>query len=226
MGGSGQHGDERALMYVIGLTGNIATGKSSVAAMLGRLGACVIDADKLAHWVMRAGTEAHRRVVDRFGSHVLRPDGEIDRGVLGRIVFSDQEALQALEQIVHPVVVAETLQRLRACERPVAVVEAVKLFEAQMHRYCDAVWVVTCSYEQQLERLVHKRHLSVDEARLRITAQPPVEAKLARAHVVIDNSGSLQETWAQVVQAWNRIPCAPKVPEDMPWIASDGSAQS
>jgi len=211
-------------MYVIGLTGNIATGKSSVAAMLGRLGACVIDADKLAHWVMRAGTEANRLIVERFGPQVRREDGEIDRPVLAEIVFSDDKALQDLERIVHPLVVEETLQRLKTCRRPGAVVEAVKLFEAQMHLYCDAVWVVTCTREQQIERLVRTRHLSVEQAALRIAAQPPVQAKLAQAHVVIDNSRELEETWRQVLRAWNEIPGAPKVPEDLPWVKPKGEA--
>jgi len=211
-------------MYVIGLTGNIATGKSSVAAMLGSLGACVIDADKLAHWVMRAGTEANRLIVERFGPQVRREDGEIDRPVLAEIVFSDDKALQDLERIVHPLVVEETLQRLKTCRRPVAVVEAVKLFEAQMHLYCDAVWVVTCTREQQIERLVRTRHLSVEQAALRIAAQPPVQAKLAQAHVVIDNSRELEETWRQVLRAWNEIPGAPKVSEDLPWVKPKGEA--
>ena len=205
-------------MYVIGLTGNIATGKSSVAAMLGSLGAWVIDADELAHWAMRAGTEANRCIVERFGAQVLRQDGEINRPTLAQIVFSDTRALQDLEKIIHPVVVAETLRRLSASSRPVAVVEAIKLLEAQMHTYCDAVWVVTCTCEQQLERLMRARHLSVEQARLRIAAQPPASVKLAQAHVVIDNSHELEETWAQVLRAWNEIPGAPRVPEDISWV--------
>lgn len=213
-------------MYVIGLTGNIATGKSSVAAMLASLGACVIDADKLAHWVMRAGTEANRLIVERFGSQVRQEDGEINRPVLAEIVFADSKALRDLEQIVHPLVAEETLRRLRACQSPVAVVEAIKLLEARMDVYCDAVWVVTCTREQQLERLVHTRCLSVEQAKLRIAAQPPVHSKLARAHVVIDNSGGLEETWRQVIQAWNEIPGVSKVPKDLPWVKPKGKACS
>jgi len=209
-------------MYIIGLTGNIATGKSTVAAMLASLGAYVIDADELAHWAMRAGTDACRRIVERFGAQVLGRDGEINRAELASLVFADPAALHDLEAIVHPVVVGETLRRLAVCERPVAVVEAIKLFEAQMHTHCDTVWVVTCGREQQVERLLSMRHLTVEQAELRIGAQPPASAKVNRAHVVIDNSRGLAETWTQVLRAWRRIPGAPSVPEDTPWAGPAG----
>lgn len=201
-------------MYVIGLTGNIATGKSSVAAMLRRLGAYVIDADKLAHETMRAGSEVSRRIVARFGADILAADGEIDRAKLAPLVFSDMSALQDLERIVHPAVVAEALRRLRASDKAVGVVEAIKLLEARMDRYCQAVWVVTCTRQQQLERLMRTRGLSEAEAELRMNAQPPVEEKLARADVVIDNSRSLAETWNQVIRAWQAIPGVPPIPEE------------
>lgn len=199
-------------MIVIGLTGNIACGKSTVAKMLEALGAYVIDADHLAHEAMRPGTVVHRAIVARFGEDILMEDGQINRRRLGGIVFRDAAALAELERIVHPVVVAETLRLLAACDRPVAVVEAIKLLEAQMHRHCDAVWVVTCSREQQMARLMAYRHLSAEEAEVRIAAQPPQEEKVARADVIIDNSGTLEETWQQVVCAWNALPGAPPAP--------------
>jgi len=195
--------------YVIGLTGNIATGKSVVAAMLQKLGACVIDADKLAHWAMRPGTRVSRRIVERFGREVLCVDGEINRAKLGAIVFSDPSALEDLESIVHPAVKEETLRQIAACARPVAVVEAIKLLEANMHEHCDAVWVVTCSRQQQIARLVACRDLTTSEAQLRVDAQPPPEEKVARADLVIDNSGQVEDTWSQVVRAWRAIPGAP-----------------
>lgn len=201
-------------MYVIGLTGNIATGKSSVAAMLKRLGAYVIDADKLAHETMRAGSEINRRIVARFGADVLTADGDIDRAKLARLVFSNMGALRDLERIVHPAVVAEALRRLRASDKAVGVVEAIKLLEARMDRYCQAVWIVTCTRQQQIERLMRTRGLSEAEAELRMNAQPSIEEKLARADVVIDNSRSLAETWRQVVEAWRAIPGAPPIPEE------------
>ena len=193
-------------MHVIGLTGNIATGKSTVAEMLRRMGALVIDADKLAHRVMGAGTDVHRRILQRFGRDLLGPDGEIDRARLGGIVFADPGALRDLERIVHPRVVEKTLRLLRAAPEAVGVVEAIKLIEADMHRYCDAVWVVTSSREQQMQRLKGSRYLTCAEAALRIDTQPPVAAKLAMADEVIDNSEDLEDTWEQVRRAWRRIP--------------------
>lgn len=192
-------------MYTIGLTGNIATGKSTVAEMLADLGAYVIDADALAHDVMRPGTEVHRAIVRRFGADVVAPGGEIDRAALGAIVFADPAALADLERIVHPAVVRETLALLARSGAAVRVVEAIKLLEADMQRYCDAIWVVVASREQQVRRLMETRGLSLDEAQLRIDAQPPAAEKVARADVVIDNGGSLDETRAQVLQGWRAI---------------------
>jgi dephospho-CoA kinase len=209
-------------MFVIGLTGNIATGKSTVMAMLARLGAFIIDADKLAHHLMRAGTPVHQRIVARFGAAVLAPSGEIDRARLGAIVFADAQALRDLEAIVHPAVVEETLALLRAATEPVAVVEAIKLLEAGMERTCQAVWVVAAPRAQQVERLMRTRHLAQTEAELRIAAQPPTSAKVARADVVIDNGGALADTWAQVVRAWNAIPGAPHVVPEVPWLDEEG----
>lgn len=195
--------------YIIGLTGNIATGKSTVARMLGRLGSCVIDADQLAHQTMAPDGDAYERIVHRFGRDILSSDGSIDRAALGKLVFSDGEALEALEAIVHPPVVKEALRLAAACLQPVAVIEAIKLLEANMQHACDAVWVVRCGRRQQLERLTAKRHLSPETAEQRIAAQGPQEAKCARADVVIDNSGHLEYTWQQVVTAWNEIPGVP-----------------
>jgi len=191
--------------YVIGLTGNIATGKSVVLEMLERLGARAIDADALAHGVMETGTPVWQAVVQEFGENILCPDGSIDRRKLGDIVFADEAALRRLEAIVHPAVIARTQELIENSPQPVIVIEAIKLIEAGMHRTCDALWVVTCRKEQQLTRLMEQRDLTEEEARQRIEAQPPQETKLALADVVIDNSGSLEETWRQVKREWERI---------------------
>ena len=195
-------------MYVIGLTGNIATGKSTVAAMLERLGAYVIDADKLAHSTMRSGNEAHAKVVDRFGRGIVDACGQIDRGALAKIVFADPQALADLEGIVHPEVVRKTFRLFAESEEAVGVVEAIKLVEAGMHHRCDAVWVVTSTREQQIDRLMSTRGLTRSEALLRIDAQAPARENAARADLVVDNSGTLEETWTQVRSAWRRIPGA------------------
>jgi len=144
--------------------------------------------------------------VREFGSRILRPDGEIDRPRLGSIVFADPAALARLEAIVHPAVIARTEELIRQAQEPVVVVEAIKLLESGMgERLCDSVWVVTCPREQQVARLMRSRGLSREEALLRINAQPSQEEKIARADVVIDNSGSLDDTWQQVRAAWERI---------------------
>lgn len=204
-------------LHIIGLTGNIATGKSVVAAMLAELGAEVIDADRLAHEVMRSGTATWQRVVDEFGAGMLQEDGEINRAKLGALVFTRPDALARLEAIVHPAVIAESERLLQELSREAAsspaglhrrrvvVLEAIKLIEAAMHERCDELWVVTCPRELQLQRLVETRGWSMEEAELRIDAQPAQEEKIALADVVVDNSGSLEETRAQVVREWERL---------------------
>lgn len=191
---------------VIGLTGNIGVGKSTVLAMLRALGADVIDADQVAHAVMRPGEAAYEGIVAAFGADILAPDGAIDRAQLGARAFRDPEALQRLEAIVHPAVFVRTKQRLTASQAPVVVIEAIKLLEAGLSvTLCDAVWVVTATREQQVERLMRTRSLSRAEAELRIDAQPPQEDKIKRADVVIDNRGALAETGAQVEAAWQAL---------------------
>nr|HID13221.1 dephospho-CoA kinase [Anaerolineae bacterium] len=190
---------------LIGLTGNIGTGKSTVAGMLAELGAEVIDADKVAHEVMRAGTPVHAQIVETFGPEVLAPDGEIDRARLGAIVFADPAALARLEAIVHPATLEAIRRRIAATSASVVVVEAIKLIEAGMADACDNVWVTTCRPKQQIYRIMGGRGLSRAEAEQRVRAQPPQEEKIARADVVIDTSGKLSRTRAQVQAAWRRL---------------------
>ncbi len=193
------------MKHIIGLTGNIATGKSSVLRMLERLGAKAIDADALAHHLMEPQTPVWLAIVEAFGEGILQPDGRIDRRRLGSIVFSDPDALKRLERIVHPAVIARTMEMIQQATEPVVAIEAIKLIEAGMHRQCHSLWVVTCTPQQQLERLMRSRNLSEEEARLYIAAQPPPEEKLKLADVVIDNSGTIEQTWQQVRREWERI---------------------
>jgi dephospho-CoA kinase len=189
--------------FVIGLTGNIATGKSLVAEMLSRRGATHLDADRLAHRVMSRGTPAWERIVGLFGLDVLKPNGAIDRGKLGAIVFSDPAALARLEEIVHPDVVVYTRQSIATAQTAVVVVEAIKLIESGMvEQLCDRVWVITAPRCLQIQRLTQERGLSHAEAVLRVDAQSSQEAKVARADVVIDNSGTPRDTERQVDLAW------------------------
>lgn len=196
-------------VYLIGLTGNIACGKSTVLAMLRERGAAVIDADQVTRQVQQPGEPVYRQIVETFGETILcEPGGPIDRQRLGAIVFSDPQALRRLEQIVHPAVHVRILAWLddAATYARVAVIDAVKLLEAGWKQVCDAVWVVTCTPDQQLRRLMETRGMSEAEARMRIAAQPPQESRVAQADVVIDNSGALDATRAQIDAAWARIP--------------------
>lgn len=191
--------------YLIGLTGNIATGKSTVAAMLAELGATVIDADKIVHQVMRRGNEVYDNIVAAFGPSVIDVDGEIRRDRLGRIVFSDPLQLRRLEEIIHPTVHIEVRARIQQANTPVIVVEAIKLIEAGWHHTCQTLWVTTCRPDQQVERLIAERSLSLEEARQRVTTQPPQSEKISLADVVIDTSGDLADTRRQVEVAWQAI---------------------
>lgn len=191
--------------YRIGLTGNIATGKSTVGQMLVALGAEAIDADRVAHTVIAPDGAAYDSVVGAFGADILAPDGSIDRGKLGDIVFADAEALARLEALVHPPTIAHVEQLIAASTAPVIVVEAIKLLESGMAKNYDAVWVTTCPEAAQLARLMSTRHLTRAAALRRIHAQPPQTEKIARADVVIDTGGTLDETRAEVITAWRQI---------------------
>lgn len=190
--------------YVIGLTGNIATGKSVVRRMLEHLGAYGIDADELAHRAIAQGAPGYKPVVESFGKWILAEDGQVDRTRLGRVVFSDAEALARLEAIVHPLVGQAVDVLARRAPQKVIVIEAIKLLESSLRSRCDAIWVTYAPQEIQLARLLHKRKMTEQAARQRIYAQPPQEEKVGAADVVIRNQGSFEETWQQVVAAWQR----------------------
>lgn len=190
--------------YRIGLTGNIACGKSTVGQMLAARGAEYVDADSLVHRLMVAGTPETERIVARFGPAVRAADGSIDRAALGAVVWRDPAALEDLETIVHPGVRVEIRRRLAESSAAALVVDAIKLVESGLHHELDALWVVTCIPERQLRRLMEARGLSEQQARERIAMQPPQEEKVRHATVVIDNSGSLAETERQVDEAWRR----------------------
>ncbi len=192
--------------YVIGLTGNIATGKSLVLRMLKELGADTLDADALVHVLMRRGSPLYDRIVAEFGRYILDEDFEIDRGKLGNIVFSDPQALAHLESLTHPTVKREAEKWMANSKSPVVAVEAIKLIESSMSQYCDAVWVVIASPDVQLKRLMTKRKMSGPKALMRIEAQPPQEEKVTRANVVIDNSGDVVVTWKAVQRHFAAIP--------------------
>ncbi len=196
-------------MLLLGLTGNIACGKSTVLAALRERGAVTIDADAVTHQLQRPGEPVYAAIVAAFGPSILaEPGGPIDRRTLGAIVFADAAALHRLEQIVHPAVhdsIAAWIDAQRLAGARVAVIDAVKLLEAGWKAQCDAVWVVTCPPEQQLSRLMATRGLSEADASARIAAQPSQRSRAALADLVIDNSGPLDATLAQVDAGWWRL---------------------
>lgn len=201
-------GNHRAIArhpVLIGLTGNIATGKSEAARMLAALGARAIDADQVAHEVMQPGGPAYEAVVEAFGPGILAPDGAIDRARLGAVVFRDADALLRLEAAVHPATIAEVDRRIDEATESVVVVEAIKLIEAGMHRDYDALWVVTAPRSLQIARLVASRGLTRAEAALRVDAQPPQEEKAALADRVFVNDGGLQDLQREVEAAWDQL---------------------
>lgn len=197
--------------YVIGLTGNIATGKSVVRKMLEHLGAYGIDADALAHRAIAKGAPGYDQVVNSFGHWVVDEEGHIDRARLSKIVFSDSKALSQLENIVHPLVSQAVDLLIRRSKQAVVVVEAIKLLETDLAAGCDTIWVVHTPQKHQIDRMVRKRKMTEAAARQRIASQPPQENKLRAAKVVIHNDGSFEKAWDQVQEAWTKLP-KPKEP--------------
>ncbi len=191
--------------YVIGLTGNIATGKSVVRRMLEHLGAFGIDADSLAHRTIDTGTPGFTHVVEAFGKEILDADGQVNRGRLGQIVFSDPQALQRLEAIVHPLVLRFIERIMNQARQPVVVIEAIKLIESGLYQKCDSLWVVDSEREVQIRRLIEKRSYTHEAALQRILAQPSQEIKIAHADLVIVNNDDFESTWQQLKKAWDTI---------------------
>lgn len=201
-------------LYLIGLTGNIGCGKSTVVDLLAARGAKVCDADQVTRQIMVPETPAYRAIVDTFGSTILNAsDGSINRAALGRVVFADPRELKRLEAIVHPAtrraIMAWLDEQDRSAaasgHRQVAVVDAIKLIEGGYPNLCDTVWVVICNEDEQMRRLIESRGMTQADAKQRIAAQPPQAEKVAVADLVIDNSGTLVETEAQVTHAWEKI---------------------
>lgn len=192
--------------FVLGITGNIASGKSTVTGMLAEFGATVIDSDLVYRELVAAGMPLLRRLADRFGPGIITEVGSLDRTALGAIVFSDPRSLDDLDRITHPAVIAEVDRRVAAIPHGVVVLDAVKLIESGHADRCDAVWVVVTDPDEQVTRLMKRNRLPELEARRRVAAQPPIGTKLARADRVIDNSGSREQTRMQVAQGWRDLP--------------------
>jgi dephospho-CoA kinase len=192
--------------YIIGLTGNIATGKSAIMKMAAEKSALTIDADKVVHEILDTDMAIQSAIARAFGPSVRRPDGRINRSALGDIVFNDAEALRNLERIIHPAVQRAVLSHIQASTASVVMIEAIKLLEGKLRTICSTIWVTHCSRDKQLARLQVCRGLDEATALARMDAQAPQENKVRQADIVIDTGGLMEETEAQFLRAWSQIP--------------------
>lgn len=195
-------------MLVIGLTGGIASGKSTVSSHLAKLGAIIIDADKLAREVVEPGQPGLDLLVQAFGSEILQEDGTLNRGALGKLVFSRPEQRASLDRITLPLIIEKTQGQLAALsKRPdsaelIVVLDAPLLLEAGLTTFVDRIWVVALPKEVQLQRLMERDGFTRDQALARLRSQMPLENKLAQADQIIWNDGSIDDTLAKVTKLW------------------------
>lgn len=195
-------------MITVGLTGGIASGKTTVSSMFKELGIPVICADELAHDAVKAGSQALRKIREVFGDEVFDPRGELDRLKLGARVFGNPLLKKQLEQIIHPAVARNQQELLDHYVRqghPIVVVDVPLLFEAEWDKAVDVILVVYVSRDLQTERLVQRNGLSAEEAQARLNSQWSIEDKKDKAHIVIDNSGSIEETRKRFKQVLDEL---------------------
>ena len=191
-------------MKVIGLTGGIASGKSTASAYLRELGAAIVDADAISRASTRRGGAAFEAVCAAFGD-ILGADGEIDRRKLGGIVFADEDARCKLNSIVHPAVMAESraqIENARASGVKVCILDVPLLFETGMEKLCDETWLIYVPREEQIRRMAERDGLDAAAAAARIDSQMPLEEKLKRANVAIDSSGTIEQTREMLRRLW------------------------
>ncbi|MBN1870310.1 MAG: dephospho-CoA kinase [Candidatus Omnitrophica bacterium] len=195
-------------MCIIGLTGGLGTGKSTVAKMFRGLGAAVLSADDVAHQLLRPGTVCFRQIIKDFGKGVLK-GRKIDRKAVAQLVFRDKQQLRRLEKIIHPAVRKIILARIKRIKRQnrnrVVVVDVPLLFEAEMDRNVNVSIVVKASHAKRIERAVKSLNITRAEAKRRIDAQMPLRQKIRLADIIIDNDGTLNQTKKQVKQIWERL---------------------
>jgi dephospho-CoA kinase len=189
-------------MLHVGLTGNIASGKSHATAVFAELGAHIIDADVVAHELLAPGTATYRKVVDAFGPEIVGDDGTIDRRRLGGIVFHDTHKRLLLNSLVHPDVRAEVLRRVVEIDgdgrNGILIVDAALMVESGSYKMYDKLIVVHCAPDLQIARIVARDNLSITEARARMAAQLPAEEKIKVADYTVDTSGTFRQTREQI----------------------------
>lgn len=201
---------------IIGLTGNIATGKSAVMRMAEAEGALTLDADQIVHDILENDPGMQAAIAVAFGAGVRRPDGTVDRAALAAIVFGDEEALRDLEHMLHPAVRQQIREAIDATPAPVVMIEAIKLLEGELVELVDQVWVTRVPRKVQIERLMVCRGMDAETAVMRVDAQNPQEMKVARADVVIDTDGTMAGTRAQFELAWARLPATELTGKQLP----------
>ncbi len=206
---SQQRTGARSAPFVIGLTGPIASGKSTIAEMLRKRGAEVIDADGVYRGLLAPGSALWKRVVDRFGPTIVGSGGDIDRSALADIVFADPEALADLDRITHPAVIAKIRDRIARTSSPFVVVEAVKLVQSGLTSDVDALWFITADSETRLRRLISRSGMDEASARARIAAAPSSVPEGVEVDAIVDNSGDLAATSAAVEDAWRAVRLGP-----------------
>lgn len=192
--------------YILGVTGNIATGKSTVVKMLRAKGAHHIDSDEVYHDLIAPGMPLLAKLAKHFGDEILADDGSLNRKALGAIVFSDSSKLKELDSLTHPAVIAEADRRAFEISDGVVVMDAVKLIESGHYKICDQVWLITSPEDVQVQRVMSRNSVDEVEARRRVAAQPPLEPKRAVADVEIVNDGSLEALQTKVDAAWKSLP--------------------
>ncbi|HHX24746.1 MAG TPA: dephospho-CoA kinase [Thermoanaerobacterales bacterium] len=196
-------------MLIVGLTGGIASGKSTVSLLLKNKGAVIIDADEISRNILIPGKPAWTKVIEHFGEKVLRDDKNIDRKKLAQIVFSDKKELELLNSITHPIIIEEIKRQLEYYKKEdeeVVVIDAALLLELGLNSLVDEVWVVAVDEKTQLERLMlREKNLSRKEALKRIKSQMPLQDKLKYAQRIIDNTGEIERTKKQLDEIWRGI---------------------
>jgi len=192
---------------IIGLTGGIATGKSTAAEYLKKKGAKIIDADQISHKISQKGEKGWKRVVDEFGEDILKEDGEFDREKLGEIVFSDAAKRKKLESLLHPLIIYEMKEEAHEYleKNQIVVFMAPLLYETGLNRFCDQVWVISASKKTQIKRLGKRNNLDRDAALKRINSQLSIEEKKKKADVVIENNSTIEELKEKLEIQWNKV---------------------
>lgn len=193
---------------VIGLTGGIACGKSTIARILKRMGAVVIDADREAKRLIRPGGSSWNRLVKEFGREILNPDQSINRRRLGNMVFGNEQLLAKLNSIIHPGVMEQIAEMITAYKSegnwPAIILDAPLLYESGAEKLVDVVWVAAVDRKTQIDRLINRDKMDYEHALARIDAQMPLEEKAARADAVINNMGTRRETRERVMNLWQQ----------------------